>query len=1375
MEQTDKFESSALEANLRKTEFSKKEFSADETWFLDLTAERFGLRETALNFLSELHHPYPNIEEVLNGLRKIALTDLWFYRSVPEKERALLFVLELFQLFFRLDMTMDTRERGVRSVLEFVGALGDGANGGQELQTVVGKAVSTIKEQLENHREIFVHASGFLKKFSRSRLTETYTAEVSGLLKRALEKNFTYWRESDSFDRWFGQFHDKESYPGDRITALLNRHFPSSIYPQLTRQLNTAATVDRLREIPDHDFFTAKLRGMVDELDSPVDRVYFIFYLFQLPGMKKLQDHLLWDLNRVLRQVEIGDDPQGFMFFLEELFGFFKKIKSLYAATVLDCVLTLGKYIYSAGNREAIHFFIDSVIAIGFVRPQAGGIGDNWQIRVDRNHIKNIRVWLELIEMDPGHSLKLLSALIIHLKTGGVFIADTDLFQRDITKLLNSDIGCCYKIVKQLASLFPVYFNEIGAEGELRDITTSIDEISCRRDLLVHFLRKQVHSESNNTHVELAKKIFHYWHSADKEPLLAYIPADVAAWMAGGGEWFDGMHTLAKVLCRRFDCDSGGIFSIPLQEIQREIAAIDGVTDADRQRMVSLLRLHAMLREKYSFDAVDIIPHLRNLTLLKLEHVDRLKSLLDGNRDEEALELVFLLLKQLKEVILDPKPSRGVEDIYHKRHIAAGIPSMYGQYREPKFEALGMSFRLERLAEILMEKIVRRANIKYISAKTLKRIARVLDLFKEGLELSGISSESFNSSLEMFHYSLATPSFSIQQFINIFQFMLRDLRAFIKQYFVSPHETNVKTILRQYTLEGNAGQLSCKYVSYQVQKQAELFYRGLVASAFLVQQLDNFTGRVLDVMRGMQDELDAQLITHMMSYSPDLIVSPLDRETPLMDNKVFLGAKGYFLKKLREYGYPVPPGFILTTELFRRRDVVSLHPEVKRELLAMIRGQLKRIETITGKRLGNTREPLLLSVRSGAAISMPGAMNTFLNVGLNRDIVEELARQPGFHWTAWDCFRRFLQSWGMNHGINRDEFDQTIIGFKQRYHVEQKIQFNPKQMKTIALAYRDVVLKHGVAIQEDPFEQLVDTVFLVMDSWYTERAKVYRQQLQIAEDWGTAVIVQQMVLGNIDDDSGTGVAFTRNPQTVEPGIALHGDFTLCSQGEDVVGGLVYPLPVSERQREARPVDRGISLEKDFPGIYAALLEYAEDLVQRKGFGHQELEFTFESKEPKDLYILQTRDFIVHHEPKMPVFKSGTDLEVIGRGVGVGGGAMNGIVVFDMKDLEECSRRCPGEKRILVRPDTVPDDIDMIFECEGLLTSRGGATSHAALTAARLGKTCVVNCQVLRVNEKEKTCQINGHQFRPGDHIAIDGRLGHIYGRHYPIVMESVNL
>jgi len=363
----------------------------------------------------------------------------------------------------------------------------------------------------------------------------------------------------------------------------------------------------------------------------------------------------------------------------------------------------------------------------------------------------------------------------------------------------------------------------------------------------------------------------------------------------------------------------------------------------------------------------------------------------------------------------------------------------------------------------------------------------------------------------------------------------------------------------------------------------------------------------------------------------------------------------------------------------------------------------------------------------------------------------------------------------MNHGVNRDEFDQTIIDFKKRYNVAQKIQFSSAQMKTIAMAYRDVVLRHGITIEEDPFGQLVDTVFLVMDSWYTERARVYRQQLQIAEDWGTAVIIQHMILGNIDDQSGTGVVFTRDPHVAEPAISLHGDFTLCSQGEDVVGGLVYPLPISEAQRSIRPAERGISLEKDFPGIYTALRGYAEDLVQRKGFGHQELEFTFESSEAKDLYILQTRDFIIHHEPKMPVFKSGTELDVIGRGVGVGGGAMNGIVVFDMKDLEECSRRCPGEKRILVRPDTVPDDIDMVFECEGLLTSRGGATSHAALTAARLGKTCIVNCQALRVNDREKKCNINGHEFRPGGRIAIDGRLGHIYGRHYPIVMESVNL
>jgi pyruvate,orthophosphate dikinase len=266
-----------------------------------------------------------------------------------------------------------------------------------------------------------------------------------------------------------------------------------------------------------------------------------------------------------------------------------------------------------------------------------------------------------------------------------------------------------------------------------------------------------------------------------------------------------------------------------------------------------------------------------------------------------------------------------------------------------------------------------------------------------------------------------------------------------------------------------------------------------------------------------------------------------------------------------------------------------------------------------------------------------------------------------------------------------------------------------------------------------------------------------------------------MVLGNLSPESGTGVVFTHDPLEDKPGVNLYGDFTLFSQGEDVVAGLVHTLPISEKQRKSMSGNIKISLEKDFPEIYQELLCRAKELIEKHGFGHQEIEFTFESPQKDGFYILQTREHSTTQPEKICVFAADRkSMEFLGSGIGIGGGALNGILVFNMEDLMESATRFPGKKRILVRPDTVPDDIDMIFECDGLLTARGGATSHAAVTAVRLGKICIVNCKVLEVIEAEKRCFINGVEFHTGDEIAIEGRLGNIYRGNYPVEYTEGN-
>ena len=271
--------------------------------------------------------------------------------------------------------------------------------------------------------------------------------------------------------------------------------------------------------------------------------------------------------------------------------------------------------------------------------------------------------------------------------------------------------------------------------------------------------------------------------------------------------------------------------------------------------------------------------------------------------------------------------------------------------------------------------------------------------------------------------------------------------------------------------------------------------------------------------------------------------------------------------------------------------------------MGKIRDKLTELEKMTKKKFGDKNNPLLLSVRSGTVISMPGAMDSILNIGMNDEIVESLSKTPGYGWAAWDSYRRLLQNWGMAHGIARDEFDKLILKYKGIYQVKEKREFSNEQIKEIAFSYKKLLLDYGVKLEEDPFKQLIQAIIFVFQSWYNDRAQMFRKKLQIAEEWGTAVIVQEMILGNMNTKSGTGVFFTKIPFEKSSEVTLYGDFTCCSQGEDIVSGLVYTLPISEFQNEKFPHLKGESLEMQFPEIYQRLLSLAKELIYERGYEH----------------------------------------------------------------------------------------------------------------------------------------------------------------------------
>jgi pyruvate,orthophosphate dikinase len=626
----------------------------------------------------------------------------------------------------------------------------------------------------------------------------------------------------------------------------------------------------------------------------------------------------------------------------------------------------------------------------------------------------------------------------------------------------------------------------------------------------------------------------------------------------------------------------------------------------------------------------------------------------------------------------------------------------------------------------------------------------------------------YDKQLDFLSHSLELRGFSFTQYLDVFKGFSQAIRNIINDYFNNIHEENLNRILARIPL----AHILPKYApagspmerERLVHRISEMFFRDQMAGSLGLQQMDLFLSRILNVLFKQADQLPKNKLQLLLNYDPKRAMTPIDEPNKLMSRIIYLGAKGYHIVELQRFGLPVPPGFIITTEVFRSREIVEGYRPAEENFREQLAEHIAYIEKRSGMRLGDPANALLVSVRSGSTISQPGMMDTFLDVGLNEEIAAGIAAKTGNDWFAWDNYRRFLQCYGMSFGLTRDDFDAIMADFKKRLGVAYKRSMSGTQMKEMAYAYKQRIVDEGIDVLEDPFEQITLIIKKVLDSWGSPKAKTYRQIMGISDDWGTAVTVQSMVFGNLSRRSGTGVVFTHNPRWSGETLKLWGDFTLGNQGEDVVSGLVNTLPISIMQQNIEMRETDITLESHFPEIYAELKKWATELVYNRGWSPQEMEFTFESDKSKDLYLLQARDMAIRERKKVLTFapEEVNGNRLLGHGIGVSGGAMVGRVVFSLEEIDQWREKESGTSLILVRGDTVPDDIREIFSSDGLLTARGGMTSHAAVVAHRIGKTCVVGCENMFCNEMEKNFILNRKLIRSGDFISIDGRTGSVY-------------
>ena len=498
-----------------------------------------------------------------------------------------------------------------------------------------------------------------------------------------------------------------------------------------------------------------------------------------------------------------------------------------------------------------------------------------------------------------------------------------------------------------------------------------------------------------------------------------------------------------------------------------------------------------------------------------------------------------------------------------------------------------------------------------------------------------------------------------------------------------------------------------------------------------------------------------------------------------------LGGKGANLAEMTNIGLPVPQGFTISTEACTQ--YYEDGRQINDEIMAQIMEHIQKMEEITGKKFGDKENPLLVSVRSGARASMPGMMDTILNLGLNEDVVNVIAERSNNPRWAWDCYRRFIQMYSdVVMEVGKEYFEKLIDAMKARKGVKLDVELDAADLKELATQFKaEYKAKIGVEFPIDPKEQLMGAIKAVFRSWDNPRANVYRRDNDIPYSWGTAVNVQMMAFGNMGDDCGTGVAFTRDPATGEK--KLMGEFLTNAQGEDVVAGVRTPMPIKEM------ADKFPEAYAEFVKVCALLEDHYRDM--------QDMEFTVEHGK---LFMLQCRngkrtaqaalkiacdlvdegmiskeqavamidprnlDTLLHPQFDQKILKATTP---IGKGLGASPGAACGKAVFTAEDAEAWNER--GENVLLVRLETSPEDITGMKAAQGILTVRGGMTSHAAVVARGMGKCCVSGCGDIEMHEEEKYFVLGGKTFREGDFLSIDGSTGNIYDGVIPTVEATI--
>lgn len=1357
-----------------------------------------GILDTLDHLLLELNHPFRNWTLILPELKGFVLKNIGIYLRHDRGPECLVLFYRLFRQArhegVRTDLSRPSLEALTACLVRTIDLIPP------ERIAIFSPAFKEIFSDLAKLPPIDLHLlcqSPFSLKRGMVALVEKARTLPGQTLDLASLMDFSMKSLMAGLDYWLSQ-PDPILYCGGDTTAVadIGHSTLNSLKQRLVELGSVSADLETMEAIlalpTTMDIVrgyqaaaaalgTMKTSDKANEQTIENRKLVFLFHIMRTEGLRLVHEQTLRAINQSL--VALVRSRRGFddlRTYFCEAFAFFRDNVATYPHTALQSIEILGDEVFKRDNSRLVEIFLEQTVAFGFQYSSVIGVSNEWQPLCNPAHLYNIRVWLNLIRRNPPWSPTLFSALVINLKLTGVLIRDTDLFQKEVTSLLDSGIRPVYNLARQFCRMLPVYFNEIGAEGLLRDVSTELDETHQRKDTLIHFLRKQCHVESTNRIVDLAKGILDYWRTGDRNHLQTLVSDQLLAAINAEGPFFDEVHKITQSFFSQDGVFGGDPLSRPLPEIEQWFMTVGTSSPTERQRVWLLVRLYHLLERKYNLGFQGIQEPLKQAMDNGIPGLEPLYRIMtnpprEETHSHEKLEALLTALEGLNEIILSDQIFPAHEEIYQKRHIAVDIPSVYGRYSEKKFDALSLSFRLENLATVELEGLVEQIHDNFITRAAFFRVHRFTRYFLRALRLDGVSSRKLENLNDVLHRFLEFNDFTFHQYLDVFRSFAEGIKDVINTYFTTHHRDTLATIIPMIPREA----LLPKYLALldadmgiSVERISESFLRDLVAETFGLQAFDRFITRLLHLLRRQVEKLPQPLLNQLMNYHPGrLFHSFLDPRRQTMD-LLHLGAKGFGLLDLVADGMPVPPGTVLTTEFFRCREVIRAYPPAKEDFMVRLRTHMDRIETQAQCKFGDTTRPLLVSVRSGALFSMPGMMQTIHNVGSTINMVESLARQTGNPYFAWDNYRRFIQSWCATLDMDRVVFSDLMRFHKRKAGVRWKQEFNAEQIRLLTLDYLTAARDHGITIPDDPMEQLVTAINQVVDSWNSLRAIEYRQIMDLSDAWGTAVVIQQMIFGNINRQAGSGVLFTAHPHRKLDRVLLWGDYTTGNQGEDVVNGLVTTSPISLDQCEYEGRDPETSLELRFPEIYGKLYRVTTHLIYDRRWNPQELEFTFDGPGEGDLYLLQSRDMVTskNRAPAYHRFRESASLKEsrISQGIGVSGGALCGRAVFNLEQIQQLRGQFGDEPLILIRHDTVPDDIKIVSMTQGLLTSRGGQTCHAAIVAAKMAKTCIVGCEDLVVTQESAKSGGSGREVRCGDRISIDGFRGLLYQGWFPV-------